>query len=183
MSPWRSSTSAWRSSSVLTRTPSTRRSWSAALSSSPSSPRCTGSSSMSSLYATPSSQRHPPRRGHRRGHSLGISRNTRCPPCRRVLNSRHSHERICVTGSLMRENLMKTPNFTANLKPILDALKPNTEVTCPISGEKRVLTQKEIDVYRKHLAPPKDYAPVVRMQMLTPQWPGGQGGGKKNTPK
>jgi len=70
--------------------------------------------------------------------------------------------------------MSKTPNYDIKIKPVLDALKPNTEITCPISGEKRVLTQKEIDVYRKHLAPPKDYAPVVRMQMLTTQWPGGQ---------
>lgn len=67
-----------------------------------------------------------------------------------------------------------TPNYNAKLKPIFDALTPDTEITCPFSGEKRTLTQKEIDVYREHNAPPLDYAPVVRMQMLTTQWPGGQ---------
>ena len=67
-----------------------------------------------------------------------------------------------------------TPNYDAQIKPILEALKPETEIICSISGEKRVLAQKEIDVYRKHQAPPLDYAPVTRMRMLTTQWPGGQ---------
>lgn len=68
----------------------------------------------------------------------------------------------------------KTPNFQSKIQPVLDVLKPGTEITCPISGEKRILNQKEIDVYRKHKAPPLDYSPLTRMRMLTTQWPGGQ---------
>ncbi|KKW37023.1 MAG: hypothetical protein UY82_C0004G0018 [Candidatus Uhrbacteria bacterium GW2011_GWC2_53_7] len=70
--------------------------------------------------------------------------------------------------------MSKTPNYDSKIQPVLDTLKPNTEITCPISGEKRTLTENEITVYRKHQAPPKNYAPIVRMQMLTTQWPGGQ---------
>ena len=70
--------------------------------------------------------------------------------------------------------MSNTPNYDAKATHLIETLKQGTEITCPISGEKRMLSQKEIDVYRTHLAPPKDYAPVVRMQMLTTQWPGGQ---------
>ncbi len=70
--------------------------------------------------------------------------------------------------------MSKTPNYDQKVNSLLEALKPGGEIVCPISGEKRTLSQKEIDVYRKHQAPPKDYAPVTRMRILTTQWPGGQ---------
>ena len=71
-------------------------------------------------------------------------------------------------------NMSNTPNYDVKIKTKLDELKPGTEITCSISGEKRILTEKEINVYQKHDAPPLDYSPLVRMQMLTTQWPGGQ---------
>lgn len=66
-----------------------------------------------------------------------------------------------------------TPNFDAKVKLILDATEPG-ERTCTVSGKTWNVTEKEIDVYRKHVVPPMTVSPLVRQWLLTTQWPGGQ---------
>lgn len=58
-----------------------------------------------------------------------------------------------------------TPKFDEKIKVILDALEPGERI-CPISGEKWMLTQKEIDLYKRFNVSPSKYSPLTRMKLI-----------------
>src|SRR5690242_7807354 len=61
--------------------------------------------------------------------------------------------------------MSRTPFFDAQLKALLDATAPG-ERLCPISSERWMLSQEDLDRCRAWNVPPPAYAPRVRMQLV-----------------
>ncbi len=58
----------------------------------------------------------------------------------------------------------KTPKYDAKVKEILDALQPG-ERTCAATGEKWIMDEREIEVYKKFNVPPSKFSPMARMKL------------------
>ncbi len=58
--------------------------------------------------------------------------------------------------------MSKTPNYDAKVKAILGALQPG-ERTCEMTGEKWVMDEEEIDVFKQFNVPPSPYSRQVRL--------------------
>lgn len=60
-------------------------------------------------------------------------------------------------------NMLKTPNYDAKVKAILDDLRPG-ERTCSLTGEKWMMDEEEIGWYKKFNVPPHPWSPETRMK-------------------
>ncbi len=61
--------------------------------------------------------------------------------------------------------MSKTPNYDSAVKKILGSLVPG-ERTCVLTGEKWLMTDEEIDWYKKFNVPPSRLSPLVRAKLM-----------------